>query len=191
MDKVLIVVIALIVIAAIGLPLLAQLVKDEDEVEVAAAPPPPPLPELKPRASLSPSTSAAPPLPFSMSGSGQSSGGIDLPPGVERAKPGEPQRVAPERKNAEKPKLNAKNLVGTKWAFQGGSLQLLQGGQARLRHPDMAQLGLPPEMVRQGVPGAWSVRGKWIRLSAMGYTIEAQIVGEEIIGPNGPIRRAR
>ncbi len=114
---------------------------------------------------------------------------LQLPENVQEVAPG--QFRVKERANAAAPKLNAQNLVGSVWAMQGGTIELLPGGMARAKHPQMNQLELPPEIKANGLPASWSVNGKWIRLSAMGYSLDAQIVGHQIMGPNGPVRCVR
>jgi len=193
-DNSVLIAICVVLLIILGLPLLAHVVKANSDgtAEVAAEPEPKP----EPKTTAAPSAMTPNPALSNLQ-PGQIPNDIQLPPGVERAQPGQPQRVAAEVRGGPPPQLNAQNLPGTAWQFfiqgeiQPITLELHPGGQAKAFHPKMAELGLPPEMCAQGFPGQWSVNNNWIRLSAISYTIEAQIVGKNIIGPEGPLRRVR
>lgn len=182
MDRTLLIVVIIIVVAVLSLPLVAQLAKDSkpEPAPIVETPKPKPVtpPVAKPKPAVTPQQ-----LQQQLS---QLPGNIKLPAGVQQAAPGQPQRVAAEVRGGPAPTLNVNNLTGTVWQFEGGSIELRRGGTAVARSPQ-----LPPEMQAQGIPGNWSVNGQWLRLSAMGFIVEAQIVGNQIIGPNGPIRRLR
>ncbi|MDQ1257549.1 MAG: hypothetical protein QG656_2155 [Candidatus Hydrogenedentes bacterium] len=193
MDKGMIVAIAVVLAVLLGLPLIAQLAKKDsgapatataEAAPAAPAAPPPPPPSIKPQPIITTPKAGQTPPGFPQLPGGQNMQNMKLPENVQQVAPN--QFKMKEIPNAAAPQLNAQNLVGSVWGMQGGSIELLPGGMAIARHPQ-----LPPQMQAQGLPGQWSVNGSWIRLSAMGFTLEAQIVGKKIMGPDGPVPRIR
>jgi len=84
------------------------------------------------------------------------------------------------------PVWNASNLVNTAWAVPvkgvgNVSLEFLAGGQVRGSVP-----GLPMQ-----VSGTWQVNGTSITVVAMGKTVSAQIVGDQIMADGQAAQRTR
>ncbi len=102
-----------------------------------------------------------------------------------KSAPTRPQPIAPPRPIAS-PQLNAQNIVGSVWEYEGYTLQFQGGGQASVYLP-----GMTPGPNVQGIPAKWSVTGAQLKIEAMGQTIEAKISGNQLLGPEGPIRRVR
>lgn len=183
MDKVVMTGAIVALVAVLALPLMAHVVKEGKAAEVAAAPRPKPKPVPKPLPKPTPKLYTGQPGAPQF----QLPQDVKLPEGMAMPEPGKPWRPAPEVLNAKRPRLNARNLAGSVWDVDGVRVELRRGGQAVARHPD-----LPPELRAQGIVGTWCVHNKcWLRISTLGFIIEAQIIGKQVIGPNGPIRRIK
>ena len=72
------------------------------------------------------------------------------------------------------------------WEYEGHKFTFKAGGQAQVYLP-----GMQPGPNVQGIPAQWSVSGSTLTVSAMDQNIQAQISGNQIMGPNGPVRRVR
>lgn len=184
-TRTLIIIIAVIFTLVVAVPILGKIAKDNREFKEAEARRIKAEEEAKKRAEEAKKhPKPASPIP-----------GIQLPPGVPKAPPGQPQRVAVEVQGGAAPMLNAQNLAGSQWAIMGGTVDLMPGGVARVNHPNLQQLaagaGIAPEMVAQMATGSWTVMGNWLRINGAMGSVEVQIVGMQLIGPQGPIMRTR
>ena len=83
------------------------------------------------------------------------------------------------------PFLNAVNLTNTTWVLNvdkvGPVTVYLQAGGVATAQP----AGLPQ------ITGTWVVNGPTLSVSAMGKTLSAQIVGDQIIADGKPVQRLR
>ena len=159
MDDRIKIAIVVIVVAAIGLPLAAKVVRDNrGRLSVASSPGAAPRP-------------AAETAPFPGQRPGDSAGAPAPPPAV--AIPGAPAF------------LDATNLVNTTWLINVDKIgpvtvYLQPGGVATA-----AAAGLPQ------IAGTWTVNGTTLSVSAMGKTLSAQIVGDQLLADGKPVQRIR
>jgi hypothetical protein len=90
--------------------------------------------------------------------------------------PPPPQDMQQQQPQA--PLLNTQNLTNTEWSVQGYNIALLPNGVASING------GM--------VQGKWSVQGDILTATAMGQTVRCNIVGDQIVGPDGnTVQRTR
>jgi hypothetical protein len=123
----------------------------------------------------------------------QEPGAADKPAGPQKSqqpapKPAvpPPPQPAPPQPPPAGPALDAQTIVGSMWLIEGYTLEFQAEGKVLVYLP-----GMTPGPQVQGIPGTWTINGATLTATALGQSITGQISGNQIMGPDGPIRRLK